>query len=277
MELLGLFFIFLFGLCIGSFLNVVIFRLEKEEEIVKKRSYCPRCNQPLAWHDLVPLISFLWLRGRCRSCGKKISYQYPAVELATGISFLLVFWNLGFGFWDLFGYWPLSIDYLMNISCWLFFISCLMVIFVYDLKHYLIPDKVLFPAIGLAIFWRIFLSLEIGRWSFVAGNFLPYLVSALGAFVFFLLIFLITRGQGMGFGDVKLVFFLGLLVGWPNILSVLFLAFFIGAVAGILAIFFRGKNLKSQIPFGPFLIIATVFVIFFGEKFGNWYFSLLGF
>lgn len=256
--------IFIFGAAIGSFLNVVICRLETGEDIVKKRSHCVQCGHVLAWHDLIPIISFLWLRVKCRYCKKPISWQYPLVEMATGILFVAIFWYLGFETWNLFRIFPL---------CSLLYVICsLIVIFVYDLRHYIIPDAVLFPAIGAALVYRIFDALAInnpsapplnlrGGW---AGLY-PYLFSALGAAAFFLFLVLITRGKGMGRGDVKLAFLMGLVLGWPNILLALFLAFCLGSLAGVGLIIAGKKTMKSQIPFGPFLILGTMAALFFGE------------
>ncbi len=132
-------FVFILGLCAGSFLNCVIYRLEKGKKMTA-RSYCPKCKKQLKWRDLVPVLSFLILKGKCRSCKKPISWQYPAVELATGLIFLLIF----------------NPELILN-TLYLLLISCfLVIIFVYDLKHYLIPDKVLFPAIVIALIYDLF-------------------------------------------------------------------------------------------------------------------------
>ena len=145
--------IFLFGSAIGSFLNVVIWRLETGEDIVKKRSHCPKCGQVLAWYNLIPIISFFILRGRCRSCQEKISWQYPLVEAATGGLFVVVFQSpINNQQLTAQGLSPL----LLFIVYCLLLISCLIVIFVYDLRHYIIPDKVIFPALGAALVYRVF-------------------------------------------------------------------------------------------------------------------------
>ncbi|OGZ69544.1 MAG: hypothetical protein A3F47_00965 [Candidatus Staskawiczbacteria bacterium RIFCSPHIGHO2_12_FULL_38_11] len=249
-------FIFLFGLIIGSFLNVVIYRLEKEENL-NGRSYCPHCKHTLGWLDLVPVFSFLFLGGQCRYCKAKISWQYPLVEIATGIVFLLIF-----------SYQPAITFQQIITLCFMFYVSCSMiVIFVYDLKYYLIPDKVLFPAIATAFLYRIIFNFN----DFI----LSYLLAVLIAAGFFLAIYLISKGAWMGFGDVKLAILMGLVLGFPNILAALFLAFFFGAIIGIGAIFLQKKGLKSEIPFGPFLIVGTFMAMFFGGQIINWYLQFL--
>ena len=141
------FFIFLFGLALGSFLNCVIYRLERGESFLEGRSYCPHCQHILNWSDLIPLFSFLILKGKCRYCQKKISLQYPLVELATGILFVLTAYNLQLTIYNL--------QDLFVVSYLLLVVNCLLVIFVYDLKHYIIPDKIIYPAIAVAFLYQI--------------------------------------------------------------------------------------------------------------------------
>jgi len=286
---IGLILIFIFGSAIGSFLNVVICRLETGEGIVKKRSHCVKCGKTLTWYELIPIISFLGLGGRCRSCKEKISWQYPLVEIATGFLFLAVFYFLGFRILDLIGHWKLVIGHWFLLIYLWYLISSLIVIFVYDLRHYIIPDVVLFPAIGVSFLYRLFEVLNFGHcplrlclsearnlfeiWDLGFGiwqNFFSYLIAATVATVFFLTIILVTRGRGMGLGDAKLAFLMGLLLGWPNILVALFLAFFVGAVIGVGLIFWGSKTMKSQIPFGPFLIGGTIIMLFWGQLFLDW-------
>ena len=248
--------IFVFGLIFGSFLNCVIYRLEKRESFLKGRSYCPNCQHILSWPDLIPVFSFLILKGKCRYCHKPISLQYPLVELATGTVFLLIFWNLEFGIWDLL--------FRLLISCFL------IIIFVYDLKHYIIPDKVIYPAIGIAFFYRLFeicLSAEaLAKAENLGFGILPSL--------FFLAIIIFSREKWLGFGDFKLAILMGLFLGWPKILVALFLAFFIGAIIGIELIILGKKTLKSEIPFGPFLVSGTFLAMFFGQKLIDTYLNL---
>lgn len=143
--------IFIFGLLVGSFLNSIIYRLQSGESFLFKRSFCPYCRHKLGWQDLIPLLSFLILRGRCRYCSQKISLQYPLVELVTGILFVLMFWILDFEFWIL--------GFYLLIACFL------IIIFVYDLKHYIIPDKVIYPAILVVLIYQFFKVLEFENWN----------------------------------------------------------------------------------------------------------------
>ena len=229
---------------VGSFLNCVIYRLEKEKSFLKGRSYCPRCKHKLGFLDLVPVLSFFMLRGRCRYCKEKISWQYPMVEISTAAIFLLIF-NFQFSIFN-------------------FILACfLIVIFVYDLKHYVIPDKVIYPAIGVALVYDFLRSDFLGKSDL--------LISALGAAAFFLAIVLISRGKWMGVGDIKLAFLMGLILGYPNILVALFLAFLIGAIIGVGLMVFGKKTMKSEVPFGPFLVGGTLIALFFGKEIINWY------
>ncbi len=265
--------IFLLGLCVGSFLNVVIFRLGTREGIVKKRSHCPKCGRTLDWHDLIPLASFFILRGRCRHCGKPISRHYPLVEATTGLLFVLIFY-LNYEL-RIMNYGSIIHDslFIIQLLCDWFIISCLIVIFVYDIRHYIIPNKIVFPAIVIALVFNFYSAIQAAD---ARTLFIPFL-SAMVAAVFFLLLFFITRGKGMGLGDAKLVFLMGLVLGWPRIIFALFAAFAGGALVGIGLLAAKRKTLKSQIPFGPFLAAATILMLFFGDKIASWCFAFLGF
>jgi len=291
MEFLLLFFFFLLGLCVGSFLNVVIYRLNlplsqkfrprqgktlrveypKPEGLgnwrglVRGRSYCDYCQKQLAWFDNIPLLSFILLRGRCRYCRQPISWQYPAVELTTGLVTVLVFLLSGYGL-RVTGY-ELLISY------------CLIAIFVSDLRYQIIPDQVIYPAVGATLFYRLFCcsvhlagvpspTCEVSFWN--------YLLTGLGSMGFFLFLYLITRRKGMGLGDVKLAFLMGLLLGWPKILVALYFAFLTGALVGVILILLGKKKFGQQIPFGPFLVGGTFISWFWGEKILS-YLSYLGY
>jgi len=244
------FVVFIFGSAVGSFLNSVIYRLKTSESFLFSRSYCPHCKHKLSWKDLIPVLSFLILKGKCRYCRHNISWQYPLVELATSILFLLPGLKPDVRPEETVFYWVLS--------------SFLIIIFVYDLKHYIIPDEVIYPAIGIVFLYRLS---EI--WNF---KLLLYaILSAILASLFFLFIFLLSQGKWLGFGDVKLAFFMGLFLNFPNVLVALFLAFLIGAIIGIGLILAGKKNLKSKVPFGPFLVTGTFIALFFGNQIVNWY------
>jgi len=262
-ALIGM-FVFLFGLIVGSFLNVVIYRLEKGESTFRGRSYCPRCRYTLSWEDLVPVISFLLLGGKCRYCREKISIQYPVVELATGLIFLLIFKSQVSSLNQVSSFEILNLLYFWVIA------SLLIILFVYDLRHYILPDKILFPAIGIVLGYRVF---EV--WSLGLAWDLGFVVSGFAATAFFFAIFAISKGRAMGFGDVKLAFFMGLFLGWPEILVALFVACMAGAAVGVVLILLKKKGMKSEIPFGPFLIGGTFAALFLGKELVDWYLTFL--
>jgi len=249
--------IFIFGLVVGSFLNSIIYRLQTGESFLFKRSFCPHCKHKLGWQDLIPIFSFLILRGKCRYCQKPISWQYPLVELTAAILFLSPIINgspTSIKLGDLFFYW--------------IFTSFLIIIFVYDLKYYIIPDKIIYPAITIALLYNILYSYFILHTSYFILN---TIYAAFGSAAFFLVVVLVSRGKWMGVGDIKLAFFIGLVLGWPNILVALFLAFFIGAIIGVGLIAGHKKSLRSEVPFGPFLVVGTFIALFWGQNIINWY------
>lgn len=269
--------IFILGLIIGSFLNCVIFRMEAEENFLKGRSKCPDCKHELSWKDLIPIISFLSLGGKCRYCEKQISWQYPLVEISTALIFLLIF-NFVSGILPPAG-WQFALFiipyFLMLIFFWTIF-SFLIIIFVYDLRYYLIPDKVIYSAIAIS-FLYILLNVfdHIDRGLDFWEPLLNSLVGALIGLLPFLLIFLISRGKWIGFGDVKLGLLMGLFLGWPNIILALFLSVFLGAIMGIGLMLLGKKKFSSEIPFGPFLITGTFMSLFWGNQIINWYLNLI--
>ena len=239
--------VLLFGLTAGSFLNCVVYRLENNQSFLTGRSFCPKCKHVLAWYDLMPVLSFLLLGGKCRHCQKKISFQYPLVEIAVALLFLAIF------------YYRLPVfSYFLSLF--------LIVIFIYDLKHYLILDKVIYPAIGLTLIYDLLRFDLFTNWNL--------LISAIGASGFFLLIVLASRGKWMGVGDIKLAFLMGLILGWPNILVALFFAFLSGATIGVGLVLARRKSFKSEVPFGPFLVAGTIVAMFYGQALINWYLNL---
>jgi len=270
--------IFAFGLIVGSFLNAVIYRLKSGDSAFQGRSYCPSCKHTLLWQDLIPLVSFVLLRGKCRYCGNQISFQYPAVEIATGVIFLFIFnFQLSllredFGGQAIFNEFS---NFLIFQTLYLFVVaSLLIVLFVYDLRHYILPDKILFPAIGTVAVFRLF-ELNHGSLSENLASLAPPLAAGGSAAAFFFAIFALSKGRAMGFGDVKLTFFMGLFLGWPNILVALFTAFFLGSIIGVGLIFLQQKGWRSEIPFGPFLIIGTLVAFFWGKELVDFYINFL--
>lgn len=259
----------LFGFIVGSFSNALIWRMHSGESIVKGRSHCVHCGHTLAWYDLIPMVSFVMLRGHCRYCAVPISLQYPLVEVLNAAL-------LAFITWHALQFINPSTDFIFYIVYTVFLaivFSGLLVILVYDLKHYLIPDNVLFP-----------LTLVSGVWYGVGTIFFDFYTgpemlnaayAALIALSFFLVLFLVSAGRWMGFGDVKLAFFMGLFLGYPAILVALFFAFTSGAIIGVALIALKMKTIKSQVPFGPFLIAGTFVAFFWSNQIVSWYFGLL--
>lgn len=206
---------FVFGLLVGSFLNVLADRLPKGQNVLWGRSRCDHCHRTLRWFELIPVVSYVLQGARCIRCHKTLSIQYPIIELITGLGFV---------------YLPMQY--------WIIF-SSLLVIFVSDLKYQIIPDSMVLIA-AIASFLN-------------SGHFL----TGLASMAFFWTIWRITRGRGMGFGDVKLAGALGLLLGFPLILFALYAAFLTGAVVGVILMITGRKTLKSKIAFGPFLVLGT--------------------
>jgi leader peptidase (prepilin peptidase)/N-methyltransferase len=253
------FFLFLFGLAVGSFLNVVIYRLNHhlpKGKIIRfgklgGRSFCPRCQRQLLWQDNVPLVSFVLLRGKCRFCRQPISWQYPLVELATGVMFLFVYWG-NFGNLDGSGW--------AELAYFLLLVSVLIVVFVSDLRYLTIPDEVVAP---MAIIGSVY---QAGRFCPLTATKLVMIFWPAGAgAAFFWLLLWLTKGKGMGWGDVKLGGVMGLILGWQGLIIAIYLAFLTGAMVGGIMILSRKKRFGEQIPFGPFLVIGTLVALFWKE------------
>lgn len=271
-----LFLIFIFGASVGSFLNVLIDRLPKGEKITG-RSRCDYCRRQLAWYDLIPIISFFLLKGRCRYCGKKISLQYPLVEILTGILYVLVFI---FQFFPLSGI-PLrgtvfnefsvfSFQFFKLIGFW-GIISCLIVIFFSDLKYHLISDWILLSLFVFSVILNTvkYLSTCLSQspincviLRLVQNNIFSGLIVAFPIF----LIYYISHERAMGLGDVYLSAIIGFLMDWKAGFIALYIAFVAGAMFGLGMIILHKKKLKSKIAFGPFLVGGTTVMLFWGEK-----------
>ncbi len=248
------FFVFLFGLIIGSFLNCLIWRLHTGESILG-RSYCPKCKAKIAWYDNIPLLSFVLLRGRCRACRRRISLQYPAVELAAGLLFALSFYA----------------QYQFNVQCqghdiillarnW-FIIAVMIVIFVYDLRWYLILDVITLPAAAVVFGLNLLLGFS---WQ-------NLLFSGIIGAGFFLAQFVLSRGRWIGGGDIRLGLLMGLALGWPKIIWAIVLAYFLGSIISLGLLLSGKKQWSSRIPLGTFLAPATLIILFWGEKIIAWY------
>lgn len=246
--------LFAFGLAVGSFLNVLIDRLPNGESPIFPPSHCDNCKRKLLWYDLIPVISFFMLGRRCRYCHFPIGIWYLVVEVSTGLLFVLTAFYLSNGSIQ---YAVLSSTYFITFGYYLFIISSLIVIFFTDLKYGIIPDVVVFAGIFVTFLYLIHNSL------YSIPN---HLLSALAAFLFFLSIYIFTKGKGMGFGDVKLAFLLGLFFGFPKIVLVLYIAFLTGAAFSIILIIVGKKRLRETIVFGPFLVLGSFVVLFFSNS-----------
>ena len=268
------------GLGIGSFLNAVIFRLHTGESPLKGRSHCMNCGKTLSWYELVPVFSYIIQRGKCRECGTRLSPQYPLVEIATAGIFLLIVINS-----QLLSFNEFSVAQFLNIAFLFLISSGLIVIFVYDLKHYIIPDRILFPLIGIVFLAHLLNILNFEFWSLglvsdFAFRYLDFhslinavLLGILSAIPFAAIHF-ISKGRAMGFGDVKFAFFMGVLLGYPAVLSAMFIAFVLGAIIGIVLMLAGKKSMQSKVPFGPFLIVGTFLSLFWGGELISFYLNL---
>jgi len=240
------FFIFLLGLIVGSFLNVCIYRLPRNQSIVRPPSHCPQCGTKLKPWDLVPVVSFLLLKGKCRYCRTKINWRYPLVEFLTGLVFFLLF--------TVFGLIPFFV-YSAVFACFLIIITFI------DFEHQLILDKVNYPGLVVGLLG----SLLTPGLSFVDALFGMFAGGGL-----LLLIAVVTRG-GIGGGDVKMGAMVGAYLGWPLVLLALLLAFAGGAIVGVILIIMKLKTRKDYIPFGPYIAIGALVTMLFGQQIIQWY------
>jgi leader peptidase (prepilin peptidase)/N-methyltransferase len=239
----------LLGLVVGSFLNVVIYRLPRKESLARPGSHCPGCNHPVRWRDNLPLVSWLLLRGHCRDCGAPISKRYPLVEAITGGLYLAAFLVYGIS--------PYT------ILAWAFLAALVAITFI-DLDHLIIPDKIVLP--GAAIGYVASVLLNPTDWW-------VHLVSALGAAAFLFVIGLIWGG-GVGFGDVKMTLMMGAVLGAAVVVA-LFVGFLVGAVVGVVLMASGIKKRKDKMPFGPYLALGGAVAALAGPEILDWYMSLL--
>jgi len=248
--------LFAVGLAVGSFLNVLIDRLPQGQDVIRFPSHCDYCKKPLRWFELIPLVSYLLQRGRCLRCHRRLSLQYPLIELATATTFFLI--AQAYYHSNIF-----TAENILNLSLQLIIASSFLVIFVADLKYQIIPDSML-----LISFFAI-LAQHLLPFTYFA--FLIFLTSGLTAGLFFYLLWWFTKGKGMGFGDVKLAFVLGWFLGYPGIIIAFYAAFLTGALVSVILILAGLKQLKSKIALGPFLIWGTLVAVFWGQAILNWW------
>jgi leader peptidase (prepilin peptidase)/N-methyltransferase len=255
---------FLFGLIVGSFLNVVIFRLGTKESFLFNRSHCRKCGTQLQTLDLIPVFSFIYLRGRCRYCLVKLSWQYPAIELFTGLIFAGLVWMSG-------GEINLSLGLLAVLVCFL------IVIAIFDLRHLLILDTVVFAGVAVAVLRNLYLDFSTSQSPFSLDS---HLVLGLGGALiisgFFFLQYFFSDGRWIGFGDVKFGLLLGNLFGITQSLIFLVVAYVLGGLIGIGLLLFTSKKMSSRLPFGLFLSFSAIIMLLFGQELSGWYLRLIG-
>jgi leader peptidase (prepilin peptidase) / N-methyltransferase len=255
---------FIFGLLIGSFLNVCISRIPKGESIVKPPSHCTNCGTRLQPLDLVPVFSFLFLRGKCRHCGVKISARYPAIELLTALTFVLLFYR-----------YSISMDFLASA----FLTSILIAVFFIDVDHRIIPDGLVLTGLAgglLLIVYNLFQPVQIygdrNWWNpvvgILAGSGFLFLVALLGMLIY-------KTDDAMGMGDVKIFAPIGIFLGWKMTLVALFISIFLGGIFSLVLLITGVKGRKSTIPFGPFIVAGTFVTLLWGWDIIHWYISRL--
>ena len=242
-----------FGLMVGSFANVCISRLPKKQSVAFPASHCPKCNKPIHVMDNIPLISYLLLKGQCRNCKEKISIIYPAIELVTGLLMAAVFYRFGF-----------------SVECLIFAIvvPALVIITVIDIEHQIIPDIITLPGIPFGLV----------AGSYMNGMFDSFMGLLLGGGMFWLLAegyYRLRGAMGMGGGDIKYIAAAGALVGWVQVLFIIFVGALAGGIFGGIGMGVKKLDFLSRIPFGPFLALATLISIFFGGPIIDWYMSLM--
>ncbi len=245
-------FIFILGAVIGSFLNVLIYRLPREESIVYPSSHCPNCKKAIFWYDNIPIVSFILLRGRCRNCGNPISPRYLLVEFMTGILFLLIGPIFGFGIWD-FGFYFAA-----------FFICLLIVAFFSDLETEIIPDEIMILGIPFGLLFNLLKgNLQAAVLGCALGYSFLFLISLFGRSVF--------KKDALGYGDVKLAALMGAWLLYDKVLLGVFLGYLIGAVVSIILLSAKIKKFGDYIPFGPYLATGAFLAFFWGPQIISYY------
>lgn len=249
-------FSFIFGAVVGSFLNVCICRLPKKESVVFPPSHCPNCDYVIPFYDNIPILSYLVLAGRCRSCKGRISPQYPLVELINALLTLFLFMKFG----------PSLAFLVLFLFC-----SAMVVVTFIDLEHQIIPDVISLSGIVAGFIFSFFIP-QLGWLNSLIGI-------AVGGGSLFLVAYVyefLTKKEGMGGGDIKLLAMMGAFFGWRAIPFIIFISSLIGSVIGITVMLLQKKDAKLAIPFGPFLALGAILYIFFGRQVIHWYLSLSG-
>jgi leader peptidase (prepilin peptidase) / N-methyltransferase len=261
------FALFSLGTMIGSFLNVIIYRSVIGESWVRGRSKCESCRKQLKWFDNIPLLSYMMIRGKCRYCQVSLSLSHPVIEFMTGVLFVWWFWA-GFVFFRLTQH-PFTV---IQPAFWLIVGLCLVVIFFADIRYMIIPDEAVILLTILTLLYRVGLTL-FGVMQPI--DFLKTILGCVLVWSFFFAIWWLTRGRGMGFGDVKFTVPFALLLGWPNVFLGTFLAFCFGALVGVGLMLLGKKTIRQAVPFGPFLVVSTLVTLVYGAQIWQWYWNLL--
>jgi len=254
-QYIAIIFALTLGLCVGSFLNVLIYRLPLGRSIVRPGSACPSCGAGIRWYDNIPVLSYILLRGQCRHCQSRISLRYPLVEFITGLLSLVLFQQYG-----------LSWAYLF----YFLFVSALIAIIFIDFDHQIIPDVITYPGIITGFISSLILPNITYRDSLIGimlGGGILYLI-ALGYIA-------IAKREGMGGGDIKLLAMIDAFLGWQALPFTILVSALLGSVVGIIAMLKTGKDTKMAIPFGPFLSIGAILYLFWGKAATQWYLGLL--
>ena len=267
-----------FGLLIGSFLNVVVYRVPAKRSIVSPPSSCPQCGAQIRWSDNIPLLSWLLLRGRCRNCHSRISARYPLVELGTGVFFAIVtVWflltQLPSAPWSTV---PASIASVLALIAYLYLVAVSVVLALIDIDTHTLPNRIVLPGYAVGV---VLLSAS----GLLAGDFKALASAAIGAAALFLLYFVLAlaypRGMGMGMGDVKLAGVLGLFlgfIGWQAIVVGAFAAFLLGGIFALVLLALRRASRKSAVSFGPWMLLGAWLGILFGSDIMSTYLGLFG-
>jgi leader peptidase (prepilin peptidase)/N-methyltransferase len=251
----------LLGLAVGSFLNLCIDRLPGGKSIVRPGSHCDNCNQSLKAVDLVPVFSYIWLKGHCRYCGARIPLRSPIVEFATAAIFAFLAWHYGLS---------------LELAFAVIYASIFIVIFAIDLEQELILNIVVFPAMILAFAFSFFWGGFEEFWPKIGPGFvLSALLGGAVGFVLMLLPYLLTRGRGMGYGDVKLAAFIGLMSGFPLVVVALLVGIIAGGLVAVFLLLSKMvKSRKAAIPYGPFLAVGAMVALIWGDKIFQWWWAM---
>jgi leader peptidase (prepilin peptidase)/N-methyltransferase len=260
MDVLLIIIFVVLGLCFGSFVNAWIWRTKEGKSVAKGRSMCPDCKHQLSATDNIPLVSYLFLRGKCRHCHKPISIQYPLVEIITALLFVALYL-----YFD-----PTNAYQWFLLVAWCVITVLLVAAFVYDLRWMLLPDKFTLPVIGIAVILLVAQAMQFG-----VASIYSQLIATMVFSGFYLVVWVLSKGKILGGGDIRLAVLMGLLLSVPQLLVAVFVTYTIGALVGVLLIALKLKKRTDPVPFAPFLILGLYFGLFFGNQVSSWYLSMI--